>query len=58
MPHIQEPYNSRANFIDFLHQEDKNSHLGKLNTQVQRTVMAIVEGRSEINKLIKLAKER
>ena len=56
--HIQEPYNSRANFFDLIHQEDKNSHLRKLYMQVQRTVMATVEGKSELNKLIKLAKER
>ena len=56
--HIQEPYNSRANFFDLLHQEDKNSQLGKLYMQVQRTVMATVEGKGELNKLIKLAKER
>ena len=56
--HIQEPYTSRANFFDLLHQEDKNSHLRKLYMQVQRTIMATVEGKGELNKLIKLAKER
>ena len=53
--HIQKPFNSRANFFDLLHWEDKNS---KLYMQVQRTVIATVEGKGELNKLIKLAKER
>ena len=58
MLHMQEPYNSRVSFFHLLHEEDQSSQLGKLYQQVQKTVMAIAEGKAKPSKLIKLAKER
>ena len=58
MLHMQEPYSSRVSFFHLLHEEDQSSQLGKLYQQVQKTVMAIAEGKAKPSKLIKLAKER
>ena len=58
MLHMQEPYNSRASFFHLLHEKDQSTPLGRLYQQVEKTVMAIAEGKAKPSKLIKLAKEK